>query len=79
MIIKPSINELDKMVDNRYSLVCAVSKRAREIAEGSEPLVNCGSDKEVTIAVNELFQNKVRIEHAGKSAEEIAEDEKNNA
>ena len=31
MMIKPSINELDKVVGNRYSLVCAVAKRAREI------------------------------------------------
>ena len=38
MMIEPSINELDKLVDSRYSLVCAVAKRAREIAGGADPL-----------------------------------------
>lgn len=68
MMIKPSINELDKVVDNRYSLVCAVAKRARELAQGAEQLVICGSDKEVTIAANELCQGKMRISEEDESA-----------
>ena len=74
MMIKPSINELDKIVDNRYSLVCAVAKRARELALGDEQLVVCDSDKEVTIAANELYQGKIRIVD-GEEPEENAKTE----
>lgn len=81
MMIKPSINELDKIVDNRYSLVCAVAKRARELALGDEQLVTCDSDKEVTIAANELYQGKIRIidseepKMGAEAADSSAEDE----
>ena len=75
MMIEPSINELDKMVDSRYSLVCAVAKRAREIADGSEPLVSCPVDKEVSVAAMELCANKVRITDKPPVAEEVSEGE----
>ena len=39
MMIKPSVAELLEKVDNRYELVIATSKRARQIAQGAEPLV----------------------------------------
>ena len=75
MMIRPSINELDKVVGNRYSLVCAVAKRAREISLGSEQLVVCDSDKEVTIAANELYQGKIRITENKDASEEEAGEE----
>lgn len=75
MMIKPSINELDKIVNNRYSLVCAVAKRARELALGAEQLVVCDSDKEVTVAANELYQGKIRISDSQEPEETDAEDE----
>ena len=78
MMIKPSINELDKIVDNRYSLVCAVAKRARELALGDDPLVVSDSDKEVTIAANELYQGKIRIVD-GEEPEENAKTEEPSA
>ena len=78
MMIKPSINELDKIVDNRYSLVCAVAKRARELSLGDEQLVVCDSDKEVTIAANELYQGKIRIVD-GEEPEENAKTEEPSA
>ena len=39
MIIKPSVTELLTKAKNRYELVIATSKRARQIAEGDEPLI----------------------------------------
>ena len=44
-MINPSIVDLLKKVDNRYSLVIVTSKRARQIIEGSEPLVDTKSNK----------------------------------
>lgn len=70
MMIVPSINELDKHVDSRYSLVCAVAKRARELSDGAEPLVSCPSDKEVTVASYELCANKISISADSESEKE---------
>ena len=39
MMIKPSVAELLEKVDNRYMLVIATARRARQIAQGAEVLV----------------------------------------
>jgi DNA-directed RNA polymerase subunit omega len=59
-MIDPSIGDLLKKVDNsRYTLVVATAKRARQITEGSHKLTKCNSDKTVTIAINEINENKI--------------------
>ncbi len=58
-MLYPSINDLLKTVDSRYTLVLLVSKRARQIVDGSEPLVNPKSSKPVSIAVQEVAEGKV--------------------
>ena len=59
MMIQPPINKLIEKAGNRYTLVIEASKRARQISEGDTPLVNIGSKKPVTIAVNEIVQDKI--------------------
>ena len=59
MIIKPSILELTAKVPCRYSLVVVASKRARQIVNGSEPLVKTDDNKPVSIALDEIVQDKV--------------------
>ncbi len=58
-MIYPAIGKLMDMVDSRYTLVVATAKRARLLAEGAPHLVECDSDKVVTIAVNEFAEQKV--------------------
>ncbi|MDK2809903.1 MAG: DNA-directed polymerase subunit omega [Petroclostridium sp.] len=58
-MIYPSINSLMEKVDSRYTLVVATAKRARMIAQGAPKLVKSNSDKPVTIAVNEIAENKI--------------------
>ena len=58
-MLNPSVNELIKKVDSRYTLIVAVSKRAREIVEGGEPLINISSKKPVTIATYEMDAGKI--------------------
>ena len=58
-MIKPAINLLLDKVDCRYTLVVAVSKRARQITEGASKLTKCTSDKPVTIAICELLEDKI--------------------
>lgn len=64
-MIYPAIKDLMKKVDSRYSLVVAVAKRAREIVNGSEPLIDePQSNKAVSIAVDEIYQGKILFENS---------------
>ncbi len=50
------------IVNSRYSLVLATSKRARQIIAGSEPLVKKSRGKKpLSIAVQEVYEGKVHI------------------
>jgi len=49
-----------KVVNSRYSIVMATSKRARQIISGDEPLVE-GNGKPLSMAVEELNQSKIKI------------------
>lgn len=65
-------NGEEPVVNSRYSIVMATSKRARQIIDGSEPLVKASCDKPFSIAVEELYQGKVKILGDG---EDMLEDE----
>lgn len=49
------------VVQSRYSIVMATSKRARQIIGGEEPLVYASGKKPLSIAVEELYSGKVKI------------------
>ncbi len=46
-------------VENRFQLVLAATKRARQIARGSEPLVDGDRDKPTVIALREIAEGLV--------------------
>ena len=54
MMVKPTVNELLKRVNNRYELVIATSKRARQLANGATPLTNKKEASVVTLAAEEI-------------------------
>ena len=49
------------VVNSRYSIVMAASKRARQIIAGEDPLVETDEIKPLSIAVEELNQGAVKI------------------
>ena len=49
------------VVNSRYSIVMATSKRARQIIAGEEPLVSVKGAKPLSVAVEELNQGKIKI------------------
>lgn len=49
------------VVNSRYSIVMATSKRARQIIAGEEPLVETKQDKPLSIAIEELEKGKIKI------------------
>ena len=51
----------DPVVNSRYSIVMATSKRARQIIAGDEQLVDCRGKKALSVAVEELNQSKIKI------------------
>lgn len=60
-MLNPPINELIAKAGSRYGLVIIASKRARQIIEGAEVLTNIKSTKPVTLAVDEIYRDLVRV------------------
>ncbi len=61
-MVEPTIDELLTKADSKYSLVCAAAKRAREIVDGAEPMNSGGASKPVTIALQEIGEDKITYE-----------------
>ncbi len=51
---KPSVTELLNQAECRYTLVVKVSKRARQLVGGAQPLIDTKETKAVSIAVEEI-------------------------
>ena len=49
------------VVNSRYSIVMATSKRARQIIAGEDSLVDGKDRKALSLAVEELNQGKIKI------------------
>ena len=77
MIVKPTVNELLKHAENRFALVIATSKRAREISKGNKPLTDVKEESSVTLAANEINEGKVTITSKQDSIEEAIENTNN--
>ena len=62
MLIKPTLESLMKRVDSKYTLVTLAAKRARQLTDGDKPLVDVGTTKVVSIAMEEIDQGKITYE-----------------
>lgn len=71
-MLHPSFNEIMKQINDtredapelksRYSLVIATARRARQINDGSEPLVECSpKDRNLSVAVKEFSAGKIHL------------------
>lgn len=70
--------EIDEppVVNSRYSIVLATSKRARQIIGGDAPLVPYVSGKKpLSVAIDELYQGKVKIMADDKKDQELPDQE----
>lgn len=61
MMVKPTVTELLTKVQNRFELIVATSKRARQLASGAESLTNKQEDSVVTLAAVEIAEDKVKV------------------
>ena len=83
MMIEPPINELIDKADSRYSLVVAIAKRARQITDelaalnkpekgiDSTKVNHVDSKKAVSIAIDELYADKIYCIRDGKPIKKI--------
>lgn len=70
-MLYPTTDELLKRVDSRYTLVVMVSKRARQLLDGAEPLVAVNGKKVLSVAVQEIANGE--ITYTRPSEEELEE------
>ncbi len=72
-MLRPSYTDLleviseetdDITLGSRYTIVIATAKRARQLVDHQEPLIDkVFVDKPVSIAVHELYRGKIRVQH----------------
>ena len=46
-------------VDNRFELVLLASRRARQISQGKDPMVDWENDKPTVVALREIAEGKI--------------------
>ncbi len=84
-MLRPSYTDLlevmtqdseDITIGSRYTIVIAAAKRARQLVDHADPLVNnIKVDKPVSIAVNELYEGKIKVRQGQPAVEEEAAEE----
>lgn len=66
-MLYPSIDELVRKVDSKYTLVVAASKRARHLRDGKlSEMMAPKSHKVVGVALEEIYHDYVQVEHLNK-------------
>lgn len=81
-MLRPSYSDLldvitqdaeDITIGSRYTIVIAAAKRARQLVDNNEPLIDkVVVDKPVSIAVHELYEGKIKV----RQGKPIVEEEK---
>lgn len=75
-MLKPSYAELMEVLNkdiednseitSRYTIVIAASKRARQIIDGDEPMVEDKKGKPLSTAVEEIYESKIKVVPEGQ-------------
>lgn len=90
MMLRPSYNDLiqvvnsevepgeEPLVQSRYSIVIATAKRARQLIGGDEATVVEDGRKALSVAIDELYQTKVKIVNEDSEPETSVEEESEN-
>ncbi|MDI3535458.1 MAG: DNA-directed polymerase subunit omega [Thermosediminibacterales bacterium] len=58
-MLYPSLDSMIKYVDSKYTLVVAAAKRARQLVDGDEKMVDVKTNKPVSIALFEINEGKI--------------------
>lgn len=77
-MLYPSINEIRKKADSRYTIVNLAAKRARDIIDGKPILTDSEINKPVSLAAHEIAEDLItyrRPEQVSSEDETETEDE----
>ncbi|RYG74113.1 DNA-directed RNA polymerase subunit omega [Lentibacillus lipolyticus] len=66
MMLEPSIDDLQKNIKSKYTLVTIAAKRARELQHTNNPLVDSKSNKFVGQALEEIQAGKLFVKEDSK-------------
>ena len=58
-MLYPSVNEIRKKADSRYTIVILAAKRARDIIDGKPILTDVEIDRPVSIAAHEIAEDLI--------------------
>ena len=63
-VVNADVQEGDApIVNSRYSIVLATAKRARQLVDGADPMIETTEyDKPLSTAVEEFYEGKLKIE-----------------
>jgi len=61
-----TVDDCLKNLPNRFEMSLAATYRARQLANGSQPMVEANRDKPTVIALRELAQSKYGVEILNK-------------
>ncbi|MCP3026176.1 DNA-directed RNA polymerase subunit omega [Halobacillus sp. A5] len=65
MMLEPSIDSLQKQIKSKYTLVTLSARRARELKQGSAPMIdNPISSQQVGVALEEIDCGKLTYSQA---------------
>lgn len=73
-MLYPSINEIRKKADSRYTIVNLAAKRARDIIDGKPILTDSEINKPVSLAAHEIAEDLITYRRA-EAGEAQAEEE----
>ena len=73
-MLYPSVNEIRKKADSRYTVVVMAAKRSRDIIDGKPILTECEINKPVSISAREIAEDLITYRRdADELEEEIVE------
>ncbi|HSS63766.1 MAG TPA: DNA-directed RNA polymerase subunit omega [Gammaproteobacteria bacterium] len=70
-----TVEDCVEKIGNRFELVLVATKRARQIARGSPPLVEEENDKATVLSLREIADGKVDTSIMDQEPEPVGEDE----
>ena len=68
-MVTPSTDDMLKKVHSRYTLVVLASRRARQLLTGSDCHLDNPTEKFVTDAMEEIYEEKITYSMPGVAAE----------
>jgi DNA-directed RNA polymerase subunit omega len=66
-----TVEDCLKKIDNQFDLVLTAAKRARQIANGAEPLVELENDKPTVVALREIAEGLINDEILAEMGEPV--------